>query len=198
MPAPDILTDRVRINDLTPEDAPTLFSYRSHPAITRFQSWRPPSIDEARAFIIRNAASPFGQDDSWYQLALRSAATGELVGDLGVHFLGHESRQVEFGATIAPPYQRRGLGSSAVTVLLDYLFTVLHKHRVFASVDPRNEASMALARSVGLRQEAHFRQSLWWRGEWVDDVVFAILRSEWKRRTRITTALSRPARHDVS
>jgi hypothetical protein len=30
-----------------------------------------------------------------------------------------------------------------------------------------------------MRQEAHFRQSLWLRGEWVDDLVFAILESEW-------------------
>jgi RimJ/RimL family protein N-acetyltransferase len=67
-----------------------------------------------------------------------------------------------------------------VVALLDYLFTVLNKHRVFASVDPRNEASMALLRSVGMRQEAHFRQSLFWKGEWVDDVVLGLLRSEWK------------------
>jgi RimJ/RimL family protein N-acetyltransferase len=51
---------------------------------------------------------------------------------------------------------------------------------VFASVDPRNHASIALLRRVGMRQEAHFRQSLWWRGEWVDDVIFAVLQSEWK------------------
>jgi RimJ/RimL family protein N-acetyltransferase len=31
-----------------------------------------------------------------------------------------------------------------------------------------------------MRQEAHFRKSLWFKGEWVDDVVFAVLASEWK------------------
>ena len=38
---------------------------------------------------------------------------------------------------------------------------------------------MALLRRVGMRQEAHFRESLWFKGEWADDVVFAILQSEW-------------------
>jgi RimJ/RimL family protein N-acetyltransferase len=33
-----------------------------------------------------------------------------------------------------------------------------------------------------MRQEAHFRQSLPWRGEWADDVIFALLRSEWNDR----------------
>jgi RimJ/RimL family protein N-acetyltransferase len=33
-----------------------------------------------------------------------------------------------------------------------------------------------------MRQEAHFRESLWFKGEWADDVVFAILESEWQER----------------
>jgi RimJ/RimL family protein N-acetyltransferase len=33
-----------------------------------------------------------------------------------------------------------------------------------------------------MRQEAHFRESLLFRGEWVDDVVFALLAREWRDR----------------
>ena len=35
---------------------------------------------------------------------------------------------------------------------------------------------------VGLRREAHFRESLWFKGEWVDDVIYAMLRREWQER----------------
>jgi RimJ/RimL family protein N-acetyltransferase len=178
--APDILIDRLRINDLIPPDAPALFNYRSHAEVARFQSWIPASVDDARAFIVRNAATPFDRNNSWYQLAVRSAVTNELLGDLGVHFVADDGRQVEIGFTIAPAHQRQGLGTLAVTTLLDHLFTVLNKHRVFASLDPRNKASEALLRRVGMRKEAHFRQSLLWKGNWVDDVVFGLLRSEWK------------------
>lgn len=177
----EILTSRLRINELTPADAPALFNYRSHEEVARFQSWLPDSVDDTRAFIDRNTSQPFDQRDSWYQLAIRSAITNELIGDLGVHFLP-DGHQVEIGITIAPPHQRQRFAASAVTALLDYMFTVMNKHRVFASVDPRNDASMALLRRVGMRQEAHFRNSLLWRGEWVDDVVFGLLQSEWKHR----------------
>ncbi len=178
--SPELVGDRLHINDLTPEDATALFAYRSHPDVTRFQSWHPPSVDDVRTFIAGNAARQFATNDSWYQLAIRAADSGALIGDLGVHFLD-DGQQVEIGVTIAPAHQRQGLATLAVRALLDHLFTVLEKHRVFASVDPRNEASLALMRSVGMRQEAHFRQSLFWKGEWVDDVVFALLRSEWPR-----------------
>ncbi len=177
--APRILTKRLRIDELTAGDASALFSYRTHPDVTRFQAWCPGSVDDARAFIERNAARTFNQHDSWYQLAIRFAATNELIGDLGLHFVANDGHQVEIGFTIAPGRQRQGLGSEAVRGLLEYLFIVLCKHRVYASVDPLNEASIALSRAVGMRQEAHFRQSLFWRGQWVDDVVFGLLRSEW-------------------
>ncbi len=75
-------------------------------------------------------------------------------------------------------HQGRGLAQEALHHLIHHLFYDWNTHRVFAYVDPRNQASLALLRMLGLRQEAHFRQSLFWKGEWVDDVVFAILRSE--------------------
>lgn len=177
--APHILAGPLRIDALTPSDAPALFLYRSDPRITCFQSWQPESVEDVRAFLARNSSIPFGQEDSWQQLAVRFAPTGELIGDLGVHVLADGGHQVEIGFTIAPIQQRRGFGALAVTALLAHLFTVLNKHRVFASVNPRNQASIALLRRVGMRQEAHFRQSLLRKGEWVDDVIFALLRSEW-------------------
>jgi RimJ/RimL family protein N-acetyltransferase len=47
-------------------------------------------------------------------------------------------------------------------------------------MDPRNTASIALFKRVGMRQEAHFVESLWLNDEWVDDVVYAILEREWR------------------
>jgi RimJ/RimL family protein N-acetyltransferase len=179
---PDITTDRLRINALQPSDAAALFAYWSHERVVRFHSWVPQSVAEAAAFIERSTAIPFNQNDTWYQLAIRSAATGELLGDLGVHFVGADSQQVEIGFTVSPTHQRQGFAIEAVRALLDHLFSVLDKHRVFASVDPVNEASLALLRKLGMRHEAHFRESLFWKGAWVDDVVFGILRSEWLAR----------------
>lgn len=178
----DLQTHPLRINHLVPADAPALLAYRSDPAVACFQSWVPATLRDVEDFLARNAATEFGAPETWNQLAIRLDSTGELVGDLGVHFVGSDGHQVEIGFTIAPRFQRRGFGSLAVTALLGHLFTVQGKHRVFASVDPRNEASMRLLRGLGLRQEAHFRESLFWKGEWVDDVVFAMLRSEWQER----------------
>lgn len=39
-----------------------------------------------------------------------------------------------------------------------YLFSDLKKHRITASVDPRNIKSVALLERIGMRKEAHFNE----------------------------------------
>ena len=52
-------------------------------------------------------------------------------------------------------------------------------HRVVAELDPRNTPSIRLCRRLGMREEAHFVQDLWFKGAWADTGVFAMLESEW-------------------
>ena len=87
---------------------------------------------------------------------------------------------MELGITVSPSQQRAGFGREAVHALLQLLFTELRYRRVVASVDPCNTACMRLMSSIGLRQEAHHRESLMRRGNWADDAVFALLAKEWR------------------
>jgi RimJ/RimL family protein N-acetyltransferase len=181
--SPRIATARLILDPLTAPDAAALFAYRSRPDVFRFQSWEPSRLVDAEDFLARLTDVEFNTPGTWFQLAVRLRESGVLVGDLGVHFL-EDGAQVEIGFTLAPEAQGSGLGTEAVTGLLDYLFGSLGKHRVFASVDPRNEASVRLLRRVGMREEAHFVESLQFKGGWADDLVFAILKSEWDARER--------------
>ena len=169
-------TARLVLTPLTLEDAPQLFAYRSQPDVSRYQFFEPGSLDDATAFI-ENAA-----ESGWCQLGVRIEGGSTLAGDVGFRLSGDPPLQAEIGVTLAPHYQGRGLAAEAVGTLLDHLFGELSVHRVFASIDPRNAASLALFARLGWRQEAHSLQSVWFKGSWADDVVFALLNSEWQGR----------------
>ncbi len=182
MATPEIVTQRLILNPHIAGDAAALFEYRSDPAVSRYLSWEPTSLEDAQRFIENTQSLASGTPGTWCQLAVRLRGSDDLVGDLGARTLADDPRQVEVGYTLAPKHQGKGFGTEAVAGLLGHLFGPLQKHRVFASVDPQNKASMALLERLGMRQEAHFRKSLWFKGEWVDDVVFAILESDWRGR----------------
>ena len=61
----------------------------------------------------------------------------------------------------------------------DDLFRVMGKHRIYASVDPRNLPSIKLLERIGMRKEALFKKSLWFKGAWADDLIYAVLDEEW-------------------
>ena len=186
---------RVVLRALRADDAETMFAYRADPEVARYQSWQPQSVDELRAFIASLARAEPYAPGTWYQLGIAlpgdgapagdgTPIGGALIGDCGVHVLAKEPRQAEFGMTLARAWQGRGLATAALEALFTVLFGALGKHRVFGSIDPRNARSIALVERAGMRREAHHRESLWFKGEWADDVVYALLRREWLARAR--------------
>jgi RimJ/RimL family protein N-acetyltransferase len=141
----------------------------------------PASEEEVRDFIERlSSREPITPGD-WFQLGIESRLTGELIGDCGVHARPDECEQVELGITLTPQAQRKGFAAETLTAVLDYLFTQTATHRVFCSLDPRNKPCLSLLTKLGMRKEAHMKECLRLKNEWVDDMVFAILRTEWKK-----------------
>ncbi len=174
----ELATPRLRIDALRPADADAFFACRSDPAVARFQGWCPVDLAEARDFIDAQASVPLDAPDGWLQRAIR-LHDGTLIGDLGVCLSADPHESVEFGISVTPAHQGRGHAREAACALFEHVFVALGWYRIHASVDPRNRASMKLLSAMGMRQEAHHRESLWLRGEWVDDVIFAMLASEW-------------------
>lgn len=174
----DILTERLHLRCLRPDDAKAMFAYRSSAAVAEYQSWVPESVGEVVSFIDEVSTRKFNTP-GWYQIGISLRDHSELVGDCGIHVLESDPRIAEIGITIAPDFQCNGYASEALNAVFNILFVQLGKHRVVASVDPRNLASMRLMERIGLRKEAHFLQSIWFKNSWADDVVFALLGSEW-------------------
>ena len=182
MSDPILSTARLRLTKLVKADAEAMFISRADPEVCRYQTFEPGKTADVQEWVAALELNAFDTPGTRFQFAIRVKETEEMIGDLGAHFIAEDPRQVEIGFTLAPRHQGKGYATEAVTALLDHLFGELGKHRVFASVDPRNTACLALLERLGLRREAHFHRSLWFKGEWVDDVVYAILRSEWQGR----------------
>jgi RimJ/RimL family protein N-acetyltransferase len=173
---------RLQLRPLKPTDARALFAYRSLSEVYIYQSWNPAFEEEALSFILDQEGLEFDTPGTWYQLGITLLKTGALIGDCGLHFPSLDGCQVEIGITLAPAWWRKGYATETLTSLFDYLFTELGKHRVYASVDPRNQASSALMKRMGMREEGVFLRSVWCRGEWTDDAIYAILDEEWMDR----------------
>ncbi len=173
-----ITTPRLTLRPLISEDAPHVFEYRSDKEANEFQGWVPESLAEVKEFIQTKIATEPDQEGTWFQLAIVETETQKLVGDAGIHFQSRD--QVELGCTLNTAFQGQGYATEAMKSIMGFVFEELQKHRIMTSIDPRNVASIKLVERLGMRKEAHFVQSYFFKGEWTDDVVYAMLQSEWK------------------
>ncbi|MDP4090482.1 MAG: GNAT family N-acetyltransferase, partial [Bacillota bacterium] len=158
----------------------------SNPEIFEFQYFRPQTLQEVENFIISKVSEMPDVPGTWYQLAVVAKETKALIGDIGIHFMEADTSQVEIGFTLSREYQGKGYAFEAVAGVLNYIFGSMNKHRIIASVDPRNSKSIALLERIGMRREAHFIKSIWFNNQWTDDVVYAILEEEWKANANIS------------
>lgn len=172
--------NRLRLRRFDPQDLTDFLAYRNDPEIARYQSWESTSEAQAQQFIEELQAIEPGTPGEWFQFAIADAHTNRLIGDCALHVLADEPRLGEIGYTLARAYHGQGYGQEAVRGLLGYCFETLQLHRVSATVDCRNSASIALLDRVGMRREGHFRKHMWFKGEWCDEFLYAMLQEEWQ------------------
>jgi len=174
-----ILTNRLILRPVRLDDAELIFNYRSDCIVNQYQGWIPKSLEEARDFINYKVASEINLPDTWFQFVIIQKDDDNLIGDIGIHFLNIDNFQVEIGCTLDKHYHNRGFAMEALTSTIGFIFNKLNKRRIITSIDPRNDNSIRLMERLGFRKEAHFKESILINNEWVDDLVYAILKDEW-------------------
>ncbi len=94
-------------------------------------------------------------------------------------------KTLEIGAYLIPNERRRGCGTEATQLMVDYLFLSKEVPCIQATTHIKNPSQKALEQ-VGFRREAVMRKRSFIRGEWTDIVLLSILREEWKEPKILT------------
>lgn len=173
---PHLNTQRLTIRAFQSDDLADFAAYRADPIIAQYQSWNDYTEEDALRFYSNMDYQMFGVAGLWFQLALIEKDSQQLIGDIALHFV--DEQQVEVGFTLARTAQKKGYATEAMKSVIDYLFSVLKKHRITATTDAENSASMTLLMRLGFRKEGHFIQNIFFKGKWGDECAFALLNKE--------------------
>jgi ribosomal-protein-alanine N-acetyltransferase len=110
---------------------------------------------------------------------------GAIVGafTLSQIFLGN-FRSAYLGYWVGVRHARQGYMAEGIELLLRHAFRKLRLHRVEANLQPGNEASRALVRRAGFRQEGFSPRYLKIAGRWRDHERWAITVEDFRARPR--------------
>jgi RimJ/RimL family protein N-acetyltransferase len=181
-PSP-LRTERLVLRTMRLADVDDILSYQSREDVCRYLPFEPRTREEVAGKVAQySEARVLGGDGDYWQLAVeRADAPGRVIGDVYFTISSVENAAAEIGWTLHPDAHGHGYMTEAASAVLDIAFG-LGLHRVRANIDPRNVASAALCRRLGMRAEAHFVEDAWFKGEWADSAIYAILDREWLQR----------------
>ena len=175
-----IETERLALRRWHRGDIEALYEQQSDPEVARYLPRETRNREEAeRALAARIASGGLAVDDDEISLAVERREDGRVIGDLTLWLRSVEWAQVEIGYVFSPAAAGQGFATEAARALLDVAFDALGAHRVYARADARNGASIRLLERLGMRCEARFRENQIFKGAWCEEVVYAVLASEW-------------------
>lgn len=176
-----IRTERLLVRPMTIADVDDVHAYQSREDVSRYLMQGPRNLEQvAEAVAGYVAATRLAEDHDWIEPAIE--LDGRVIGHIYLTIASVENRGAEIGWTLHPDFFGHGYASEAATAILDLAFGTLGLHRVRAELDPGNDASIALCRRLGMREEALFLKDLRFKGDWADTGVYALLEDEWAAR----------------
>jgi RimJ/RimL family protein N-acetyltransferase len=164
-PNPLLRGEHVYLRTIEPEDAEHVHRWYQHADTARLMGEFPRSLARRR-IDVETAIRESGRD--WYSFVI-----DKVNGSAG------------FGMAIGEHRWRgQGLGTDAVTAVLDFCFGQLRLERVWLVTDSVNERAQHVYRKAGLVEEGRLRRAFYQDGIYQDDVRMAILRADWEALPR--------------
>jgi RimJ/RimL family protein N-acetyltransferase len=175
-----ITTSRLMLRPFKSSDLTFFHSMVSREDVCRYLPWGPMDMDQARAKLEqRLRQTRLDADGDPLVLVAEERDSGRMVGEFMLMLKSLHSHQGEVGWSLHPDAQGRGFATEGARAMLGLGFDDLGLHRIAAGCDPRNTASLRVMDRLGMRREAEFVESEWAKGEWIGEVIYGMLASEW-------------------
>lgn len=139
------------------------------------------SRDRSQTAKMLNAAIDRATQDprDEYYLAVTRPPGDDVLGLCRLGLGGVQAAKLGFA--IHADHWGRGLASDAAATMIEFGFETLSLHRISAAIGPTNEASVTIAKKLGMTYEGRLRDHVFTNGAWRDSLLFSILTDDWRR-----------------
>ena len=177
-----IETPRFIIRDLEMDDWESVHSYASVPETSRYMIWGPNTEEDTQNFIKRVIAHSTHQPRTHYSLTAYLKEEKKIIGGCDIRFetSGHNHYTGSIGYCLHPDYWLQGYGTEMAQAMIEFGFTNLQMHRIFATCDVENIASIRVLEKSGMTKEGCMREHVLLNNKWRNSYLYAILIHEWE------------------
>jgi RimJ/RimL family protein N-acetyltransferase len=175
-----LVTDRLVLRDVMPDDLDGIHRYASDPEVTAHMFYGPREQEETRAYVDGVIASQRDVPRRRWELAVVERRSGEVVG--GCDLTMANAQESDLGYVLAREAWGQGFATELVTALVHAGFAELGLKRIFATCEITHARSQRVLEKSGLRRVRPLERTTRAKGRWWDMWLYEIRRHEWDRR----------------
>jgi RimJ/RimL family protein N-acetyltransferase len=176
-----LVTQRLLLRSLRIGDESDVLAYRGREDVYRFLDDEPMTWATVVPFVAE-LATRTRMDRDGDRTLLAVELDGRVIGDIALSRGPLRHAQGELGWVFHPDHSGRGYATEAAAAALRHGFEQLRLHRIAVRLNPRNTASVRVCERLGMRHEGLLRDEHWFKGDWADLAIYALLDHEWRRQ----------------
>jgi ribosomal-protein-serine acetyltransferase len=111
---------------------------------------------------------------------------GKLAGSIGYLFIDRGNHKTEIGYWLGKEFEGYGLATKACNLFIQHAFTDLQLNKVEISMASKNSKSKAIPERLGFKEEARIRNYEFLHGEYLDRIIYGLLKEEWKENLNVS------------
>jgi len=174
---PVMIGSLVTLRELRLADASSLLAMITAEEVSRFISPPPSTIEGFERFIARTHRERAAGNYVCFGVVPIGAESA--VGIFQVRQLDPQFATAEWGFAIGSGYWGSGVFMDAARLVVEFAFEILGAHRLEARVAMANGRGNGALRKIGASQEGILRKSFLRNGEYLDQMLWTILRDDW-------------------
>ena len=122
--------------------------------------------------------SVFSSTEKYWSVCLRSS--NKMIGYISLNNIDYIHRKADWGGIVIGERgaDTKGASFDAAYQMLDFAFSQLNLNRICGYWRSDHAASIMLGRFLGFKKEGQFRDSLYKNGQYHDQIIMALLKSE--------------------
>jgi [ribosomal protein S5]-alanine N-acetyltransferase len=178
---PSLETDRLWLTELSADDEADVFKLFSNPSVVEYYDLDAFREHKQASDLIHLFSSRY-QENLGIRWAIRLKPSDQLIGTCGFNSWNRKMRNAVIGYDLLPEFWRQGYCLEAVSTIISAAFAGVlacgQLHRIQADTVPSNQASEALLRKLGFKEEGLRRECGYWKNKFHDLNCFGLLQTE--------------------
>ncbi|MGJ8745965.1 GNAT family N-acetyltransferase [Polaribacter sp.] len=166
---------KINLRALEPEDLEFLYQIENNESFWEVSHTQTPFSKYLLKQYLENAHLDI-YESKQLRLLIEEKSTKKQIGMIDLFDFNPQHKRAGIGILIHPNYQQQGFASEALSLLINYTFSYLHLHQLFANITTDNKNSISLFtkhnfKKVGIKKDWIFSE-----GIFKDEILFQLIK----------------------